>query len=77
MCEGVYSHRAVLEGTFGSFVTGADQSGRGRVNEGHVDAFRAVLGTDDLGQALGSRLAQQLACNKETHCTSFSGVTRT
>lgn len=72
VCEGVYSHCALLDGKLVSFVTGADQSGGGRVDKGYVDALRAVLRTDDLGQALGSRLAQQLACNKETHYIAFS-----
>lgn len=59
----------MLEGTSVSFGTGADQSGRGRVDEGHIDALRAIFRTDDFGQALGSRLAQQLSCNKQTHYT--------
>lgn len=67
VCKGISSHCVVLEGMSGSFVTGADQSRRGRVNEGHVDALWAVLGTNDLSQAFRSGLAQQLACNKNTH----------
>lgn len=43
-----------------SFGTGADHGGCRWINQGHVDALRAVLWTDDLGQAFGPRLAQQL-----------------
>lgn len=45
-----------------SFGTGADHGGCRWINQGHVDALRAVLWTDDLGQAFGPRLAQQLTC---------------
>lgn len=44
----------------GSLQTGADHSGRRRVNQSHVDPLRAVLWTDDLRQTVGPRLAQQL-----------------
>lgn len=43
-----------------SFGTWADHGGLGGINQGHVDALRAVLWADDLGQALWSWLAQQL-----------------
>lgn len=50
----------------GSFEAGADHGGSGGVNQSHVDALRAVLWTDDLGQAFGPRLAQQLTWNRQT-----------
>lgn len=43
-----------------SFETGAEHGGGRGVNEGHVDPLRAILWTDDLGEAFGPRLAQQL-----------------
>lgn len=48
-----------------SFETGAEHGGGRGVNEGHVDPLRAILWTDDLGEAFGPRLAQQLTCNSE------------
>lgn len=42
--------------------TWADNGGLRGINQGHVDALRAVLWTDDLSQALWTRLAQQLTC---------------
>lgn len=45
-----------------SFGTGADHCGCRWINQGHVDTLRAVLWADDLGQAFGPRLAQQLTC---------------
>lgn len=48
-----------------SFETGAEHGGGRGVNEGHVDPLRAILWTDNLGEAFGPRLAQQLTCNSE------------
>lgn len=50
-----------------SFQRGAKHGRHGWVNQSHVNAFGAVLGTNNLGQTFGPRLAQQLTCNtKET-----------
>lgn len=53
-----------------SFGTWADNGGLRGINQGHVDALRAVLWTDDLGQALRPRLAQQFTCKTKRRATS-------
>lgn len=57
-----------------SFGTWADHGGLRGINQGHVDALRAVLWTDDLGQALRPRLAQQLTCKTRRRATNYDNA---